>query len=147
MDSQFDCLYAMTEMRVGMKWHAAGVLRQYDLTMVQMGALTLLNMKGNGECTFKEFEQLLHLAQSTTVEIVKRLEQKNYVTTFTDAQDKRIKKVRITQVGIDLSDRTVDMVRGMNRKMFSGLSEEEIETFVNVTKKIYTNIQESERRD
>ncbi len=69
------------------------------------------------------------------------------MTTFTDTQDKRIKKVRITQVGIDLSDRTMEMVRTINRKMLSGLSEEEIETFVNVTKKIYTNIQESERRD
>ncbi len=147
MDSQFDCLYAIKEMHDSIKRHADSVLRQYDLTMVQMGALTLLNMKGSGECTFKEFEQLLHLAQSTTVEIVKRLEQKNYVTTFTDTQDKRIKKVRITQVGIDLSDRTMEMVRTINRKMLSGLSEEEIETFVNVTKKIYTNIQESERRD
>lgn len=147
MDSQFDCIYAIKEMHDSIKRHADGVLRQYGLTMVQMGALTLLNMKGNGECTFKEFEQLLHLAQSTTVEIVKRLEQKGYVTTHADAQDKRIKKVRITQVGIALSDSTVDMVRTMSRKMFSGLSEEEIETFVNVTKKIYDNIQESERRN
>lgn len=147
MDNQYDCLYMIKELHDSVKRHADAVLRQYDLTMVQMGALALLDKKAAGECTFKELEQLLHLAQSTTVEIVKRLEQKGYVTTFTDTQDKRIKKVRMTQVGAALSDNAAAMVRSMNEKMFRGLTEEEIDTLLRVMKKIYSNIQENEGRN
>lgn len=141
MENQYDCLYMIKELHDGVKRHADNVLRRYDLTMVQMGALVLLDHRAAGECTFKELEQLLHLAQSTTVEIVRRLEQKGYVTTSTDAHDKRIKKVHITQVGATLSANAAAMVQSMNEKMFLGLTDEEIETLLRVMKKIYSNIQ------
>lgn len=48
---------------------------------------------------FKELEKRLSLAQSTTVGLISRLEQKKLVQVSGDRDDKRIKYVEITSLG------------------------------------------------
>ena len=60
-------------------------------TLVQVSALFSINDTAEKKVTFKELEKILHLAQSTTVGIISRLEQKNLVTSYIDDNDKRIK--------------------------------------------------------
>ena len=91
-DKRKDCFYMIKQLHDNIEKNANNALKKYDLTMMQLGALMRLNKDGGGECTLKEFEKLLHLAQSTTAGIVKRLEQKKFVECFGDPFDKRIKK-------------------------------------------------------
>ena len=74
-------------------------LKEKGLTLVQVSALFSINDTAEKKVTFKELEKILHLAQSTTVGIISRLEQKNLVTSYIDDNDKRIKYVRITELG------------------------------------------------
>ncbi|WP_370749927.1 MarR family winged helix-turn-helix transcriptional regulator [Eubacterium sp.] len=138
-DKRKDCFYMIKQLHDNIEKNANNALKKYDLTMMQLGALMRLNKDGGGECTLKEFEKLLHLAQSTTAGIVKRLEQKKFVECFGDPFDKRIKKVRITGEGIKLcSIAAVDMEYAA-KKYTKGISKEELNTFVNVIIKLCEN--------
>lgn len=134
-----DCLYMIKQLHDSIEKKANSVLKKYDLTMIQLGALVVLGKEGKGECTLKEFEQLVHLAQSTTAGIVKRLEQKGFVACFGDAQDKRIKKVRITSAGLDLLRIAADDVDMTAGRLLDGITREEFRTFLNVINKICEN--------
>lgn len=70
------------------------------MTMARMEVLLELNSIPEKQCTLKELEQRLHVAQSTAAGIVIRLEQKRYIEGFGDSSDRRIKQVRITESGI-----------------------------------------------
>ena len=65
-------------------------LKEKGLTLVQVSALFSINDTAEKKVTFKELEKILHLAQSTTVGIISRLEQKNLVTSYIDDNDKRM---------------------------------------------------------
>lgn len=111
-------------------------LSKFDLTMVQMGALVMLHKKKQDICTLKEFEQILHLAQSTTVGVVKRLEQKGYVKTAVDSRDRRIKNVKITPDGLELCTQAVKEVEHIVEQLFEGFDEEELQMFIYFIQKI-----------
>lgn len=119
--------------------NANNILKKYDLTMMQLGALMRLNKNTNGECTLKEFEKLLHLAQSTTAGIVKRLEQKKLVVCLGDSFDKRIKKVRITDEGMKLCNIAAEDMEHAAQRITNGISKEELETFVGVIIRLCDN--------
>ena len=72
---------------------ANAMLRQQDLTLSQMNVLMELEAIPDHQLTLKELEGLLHVAQSTAAGIVVRLEQKGFVESFTDENDRRVKKV------------------------------------------------------
>lgn len=111
-------------------------LSKCDLTMVQMGALGMLHKKEQDTCTLKELEQILHLAQSTTVGVVKRLEQKGYVETAVDSRDRRIKNVKITPDGLELCTHATKEVEQVVDQLFESLNEEELQMFIYFIQKI-----------
>ena len=136
MSVKQDCMYMIKQLHDTIEKRMNQALSKYDLTMLQMGALVMLHKKKQGCCTLKEFAQLLHLAQSTTVGVVKRLEQKGYVQTATDSQDRRIKNVQITPEGLALCTQAGKQAEQTVEELFEGLDEEEIQMFIHFIKKI-----------
>ena len=100
-------------------------LRSADLTMAQVGALMILKRSPQEQMTLKELEKKLHVAQSTAVGIVARLERKGLVECFGDTADRRIKMVRITENGRKCSQIAVQHVKQAEERLMSGLSLEE----------------------
>ena len=136
MSTKQDCMYMIKQLHDTIEKRMNQELAKYDLTMLQMGALVLLHREEQNCCTMKELEQLLHLAQSTTAGVVKRLEQKGYVQTATDNQDRRIKKVQITSEGLQLCIRAEKEAEYIEEELFEDLNEEELQMFIYFIKKI-----------
>ena len=65
-------------------------LRRKGITLSQMNVLITLVASPKKKLSFKELEKRLTLAQSTTVGLISRLEQKKLVSVFGDKEDKRI---------------------------------------------------------
>lgn len=116
------------------------MLRPDDLTMAQIHLLFILKDRENGICTLKELEKILHVAQSTTVGLVKRLEQKGFVESFGDTNDKRIKIARITTEGLDACRRTQESLQKVEQKLLAGLSEAEAESFTELLQRVRKNL-------
>lgn len=136
MSTKQDCMYMIKQLHDTIEKHMNQALSKYDLTMLQMGALVMLHRKKQDSCTLKEFEQVLHLAQSTTAGVVKRLEQKGYVQTSTDSRDRRMKNVQITPDGLELCMQTAKAVEYTVEQLFEGLEEEELQMLIYLIKKI-----------
>ena len=141
MSASQDCMYMVKQLHDTIEKNMNQALGRYDLTMMQMGALVLLHREKQGSCTMKEFEQVLHLAQSTTAGVVKRLEQKGYVESSTDNRDRRIKNIHITPAGLELCHSAVKTVDSTLQHMFDGLEKEELHMLVYLLKKACKAIQ------
>lgn len=112
------------------------MLRPDDLTMVQMHLLFILKNREDGTCTLKELEKILHVAQSTTVGIIKRLEQKGFVECYGDANDKRIKIAKITREGSKVCKQAQEGLQKVEQHALEGLTEDEIGIFVDLLQKV-----------
>lgn len=115
-------------------------LRSQDLTMAQMHVLMELEAAPARQLSLKELERLLHVAQSTTAGIVSRLEQKGFVKTFGDAQDRRVKIVRITDSGLDCCANAETYIQCTEARLLSGLTESEKTLFRELLRKICGNL-------
>lgn len=99
MKNQNTCGAIVKQINDELERRANNALRPHGLTMAQMHVLLTLDDAVGGQMSLKDMEQSLHVAQSTAAGIVSRLEQKGLIEAFGDPEDKRIKKVRITERG------------------------------------------------
>lgn len=116
---------------------ANAMLRQQELTLSQMNVLMELEAIPDHQLTLKELEVLLHVAQSTAAGIVVRLEQKGFVESFTDENDRRVKKVMITPAGMECCKNAVSDVKDIEAKLLSGLTESEKILFLDFLEKVF----------
>lgn len=115
-------------------------LRKKGITFSQMNVLmALVDIKEKG-LTFKELEKKLALAQSTTAGLISRLEQKGLVEVFGDNSDKRIKYVRITQLGVSYCDDARMEMNNTEEILLSALSEDEKKTLFLLLKKLNNTV-------
>ena len=111
-------------------------LRSEDLTMAQVGTLVILNRTSESRMPLKELERKLHVAQSTALGIVSRLERKGLVECFGDPADRRVKMVQITDNGIHCCHMAVRHVKMAEEHLLAGLTDEERAVFYTLLLKL-----------
>ena len=131
-----DCGLLMKQINDELRKNANNALRPQDLTIVQLDTLLELERAPEGQRSLKELEQILHVAQSTAAGIIVRLEQKGLVEGFGDAEDRRVKRVRITQAGIACIQATQHHRAEAEEKLLSSLTETERDIFYTLLKKV-----------
>lgn len=112
------------------------ILKSQDLTLSQGHILKFLHYQENYQSNFKEIEKYLDIAQSTTVGLVSRLEKKNFVETFTDPSDKRVKIVKLTPTGLNIIGYSQTSMDQFEKEMVSNLSEIELSLFAELLRKV-----------
>lgn len=117
------------------------MLREKDLTLAQAHVLGFLRSKSNFQASSKELEKTMNVAQSTSAGIITRLEKKNFIETFSDPKDKRVKVVRLTQIGLDAMQEIKTCFDQIEKELFSNLNQEQTQTFFELLKKINQNPQ------
>ncbi len=119
-----------------MRKNANNAMRSQDMTISQMVALLELEETPEKQRSLKELEQCLHVAQSTAAGIVSRLEQKGFVKTLGDAEDRRVKLVQITPAGrMHVADAKKDMSQA-EQKLLSALTDAERDIFYVLLQKV-----------
>lgn len=136
MDTSQDCGLLMKQINDELRKNANNALRPQDLTIVQLDTLLELERTPEGQRSLKELEQILHVAQSTAAGIIARLEQKGLVEGFGDAEDRRVKRVRITPAGIACIQAAQHHRAETEEKLLSGLTETERDIFYTLLKKV-----------
>lgn len=119
---------------------ANNTLRAQDLTMAQVGVLIELYCVPEKQMPLKELERLLHVAQSTAAGIVVRLEQKGFVESFGDPNDRRIKMIRITSAGEKCCRIANQDMKMSEEKLLSVLSASEQSTFLDLLQKVCNSL-------
>ena len=123
-----------------MQKNANNALRSQNMTVAQMETLIELESISEKQCTLKELEHRLHVAQSTAAGIITRLEQKGFVEGFGDPADRRIKVVRITSAGIQCVLCARQNMLEAEAQLLSGLTETERGIFFALLKKVHDTL-------
>ena len=140
MIKQNTCGAILKQINDELEKNANNALRPQGLTMAQVSTLLALKDMPKGQCSLKEMEQILHVAQSTAAGIVVRLEQKGLVEGFGSSDDKRIKMVRITLAGEECCFQAEQSMEDAEEKLLSGLTETECSIFYSLLVKVRDSI-------
>lgn len=140
MINQNTCGAIIKQIHDELEKNANNALRPQGLTMAQVGTLLALKDMPEGQCSLKEMEQILHVAQSTSAGIIVRLEQKGLVEGFGSLEDKRIKMVRITPAGEECCFQAEKSMEETEKKLLSGLTETERSIFISLLVKVRDSI-------
>lgn len=111
-------------------------LARHGITLSQMRVLVTLYYSQRGVYSLKELEGIFHFSQQTIAGIVFRLEKKGLLERAVDKQDRRVKKVRITERGSALAEKAQHEVMERERRLLECLSEEEQEIFKQLLLKV-----------
>ena len=111
--------------------------RPRGITMSQMTVLWELYRNEAGECSFKEIERALGVAQSTASGLVARLESKDYVVVQCSQEDARSKRVRITPAGVRLCDDVRAEMAAHDERLRQPLTDAEYAQLVSLLQRVY----------
>ncbi|MFC2662245.1 MAG: MarR family winged helix-turn-helix transcriptional regulator, partial [Eubacterium sp.] len=111
------------------------------LTLTQSGVLIFLSGHEKNTAPMKEIEKFLGVAQPTVVGIVKRLEQKQYVESFEDAEDHRVKLVHLTASGEEKCRAGRAHMEKAEEALLAPLTEEERGQFLEMLERVRNAIQ------
>lgn len=136
MRQEKDCGFYIKHINDVLQRDANNALRSQDLTLSQITVLLLLEGAPDGELSLKELERRLQVAQSTAAGIVVRLEQKDFITSFTSSEDKRIKMVRVTERGLGCCESAKQNMQQTEDRLLSKLTEAERNTLIELLRKV-----------
>lgn len=136
MKPNYVCGKLIKQIHDELEKQANGALSSQNLTLAQMHILMELDAVQEHQLTLKQLEGLLHVAQSTVAGIVIRLEQKGYVACFADENDRRVKRVSITDAGLDCCKEAQGHIKDMEERLLSGLNDAEKEIFCSLLQKV-----------
>ena len=100
-------------------------MKSMDITMSQAAVLAAVLESPDKQLTMKELEKRVHLSQSVTAGIVSRMEQKQYLESFGNPDDKRIKMIRVTEQGEKQCNEARKILVKIERQITDGLTEKE----------------------
>lgn len=141
MNERATCGALIKQLHDALGKRANNALRSQDLTMAQVGALIELRFSPEKQMALKELERRLHVAQSTAAGIAARLEQKGFVEGFGDANDRRIKMLRITPAGEECCRRADQHMAATEETLLSGFTEAERAAFFSLLKRAADNLE------
>ena len=139
MSNEYDALKLCNQLCFPLYACAKEIVRRYkpyldeiDLTYTQYIAMMVLwekkvmNVKELGEC--------IYLDSGTLTPLLKKLEQKGYLTRERDKEDERVLNVTITEQGEELKEQAVQIPRKMQGCV--SLDKEEAQTLYRILNKI-----------
>jgi DNA-binding MarR family transcriptional regulator len=83
------------------------LLKKLDLTYTQY--ITMMVLWEKGEVNEKDLVEALYLKANTLTDLLKKLEAKGYVEISKDKEDKRNIIISLTDKGLDLREKAVDI--------------------------------------
>lgn len=118
-------------------------IQDMELTPVQfrvLGEISHLESKGVEEINQRDLEKVEKITHPAMTGIIQRLESKGFIICTPSPRDKRYKKISCTDKTTDIHKMIDIMDEQLLAELCQGLSPEEIDTYVRITKHIIKNI-------
>ena len=116
-------------------------LEDIDLTGMQAHVLIYLYKNRKNIINQRDIEREFELTNPTVNGILNRLENKRFIKRVVSLNDARNKEIMITDKSISLIAEMKKKAKNMENKMTLGITKEELDTFYQVIKKIFNNVQ------
>lgn len=111
-----------------------------DVTPVQIWIIRYLYDRRERDIFQRDIERDFTITRSTVTGILKLMEKKGYITRVNVPEDARLKKIILTEKGSNLRNQVVNHIEESERRLVRGMTEEEIDTFLELLRKIKENL-------
>lgn len=110
-----------------------------DLTGGQGAVIGYLSNHADKDVYQKDIEEAFGIRRSTVTGTLKLMEKSGYLERHSVPQDARLKKLVLTQKGMDRHQRFIQAVSQVDQEVMNGLTEIEKETLMTLLQKIRSN--------
>ncbi len=118
-------------------------LKKYGVTFTQLSIIVLLYTSDReADYSMKELERIFQVSQQTMAGVIKRLEQKGFIGSYSDLHDKRVKRVRLTPSGTNLGESVFSEMKNNEVLLENAVTDEERKTLLELLRKIYNYLDE-----
>ena len=117
-----------------------------EVTLMHGWIIRYLYENREQEIYQKDIEKYFSIGRSTVTNIIQLMEKKGYIRRESVSCDARLKKVLLTQKGIQSHEAIEELIRQLEKEMTQGIEPEEFAIFLNVIHKIRENIEQPSGR-
>lgn len=89
----------------------------------------------------KDIEKFFSIGRSTVTNIIQILEKKGYVRRESVEYDARLKKVILTEQGIESHEKIEAIIGCLNHRMIQGIEDDDLQVFLRVADQIRRNVE------
>lgn len=115
---------------------------KYGLTGVQSVMMGFIYEKSRKKDVFaKDIEKEFDLRRASTAGIIQNMEKNGLVKRELVGNDARLRKIVLTEKALELRKKLDKSIKNMEKKMQEGLTKEEIEKYLELTKKMANNLE------
>ena len=135
-------LLAMQKMIKIQKKHKCFInsrVSSFGLHTTQHRALMYLARKGN-LLSQKELALHLEITPAAVTQILQKLELDGYIER-TLGSDNRFNEIKITYLGKDIVDKTKIIFANVDKDLFKGFTNQEMDTFIELLERIHNNME------
>ena len=123
-----------------LKKHLAEVFKQHGVNLTAEQYLVMDTLWNEGTLTQQAIAFLIQKDKNSVTQFIDNLEKKGLVTRSVAKEDRRVNNIVVTQEGMALKDSTKQLAIDTMNKALAGIPEEDVLTFVDVLKKVCSNI-------
>jgi len=117
-----------------------------DITTVRGFVLGYINRHNQEQVNVyqKDIERDFRISKATASELLDSLEEQQLIKRVVDEQDKRKKRLELTEPSISLTNRINNLIDEINEKMIQGFSKEEVLEFNQYLDRIIKNLEKED---
>ena len=110
-----------------------------EVTIMHGHILGYLYQNRDRDIYQKDIAATFEIGKSTVTNILPLMEKKGYLMCVPDKNDGRLKKIELTQKGIDTQHRTMQIIDKLHEDLEEGITDEEKEVFFRIIEKMKKN--------
>lgn len=116
-----------------------------EITLMHGWIIRYLYVNQNQDVFQKDIEKQFGVGRSTVTNIIQLMEKKEYLKRETVGHDARLKKLVLTEKGIQRHEKMECLIHHLNKKTVEGISDEELDIFFRVLDKLEANIMKQKK--
>ena len=121
-------------------YYMADSFKANDIELTRPQLVMLIILMKNNDQPQNSLAFLTNRDKASLARLINTMEKKNLVERLVDKNDKRVKLVRLTENGRITLNKAFPVVEDVNKTIQNGIPKADIETAIEVLKKIVTNI-------
>ncbi|MBA2173406.1 MarR family transcriptional regulator [Halobacillus locisalis] len=114
------------------------ILNHYPITAPQFVALQWLLEKG--DMTIGELSNCIHLACSTTTDLVDRMEKNELLERVRDSKDRRVVRIQVLDKGKQIIHEVIEKRQQYLEEVLEGVPEEDVQTLNRLLHVLHENM-------
>ena len=123
-----------------LKKHLSEVFKKNGVNLTAEQYLVMDTLWNEGTLTQQAIAFIIQKDKNSVTQFIDNLEKKGLVTRSVSKDDRRVNNIVVTKEGMALKDSTKQLAIDTMNKALEGIPEQDVETWVEVMKKVCANI-------